>query len=624
MACNSGTVATVTLTATAISTDQNACLSVSMVDVPVCAEFSTCLGSIGTGQLGTLACTIGPQITTAGAYAGYSNMAFDRVVGDNGCCGGAYMRHYSAANTAFSSTNGRIGFFGKHCAFNIPPAIESYSCSTMLAAINCCCSTQKGLAAIYIPNEWECGQESYIVAKMCCFQRFGGTLTDDCYYQLVTAGTCCTCHALSCACAQAGTTPYGMWMRMVNHGAASDKAIDWWSNAKPIWGFCGQGNGNLVCAACVNFLNQYHTAGCAPWAVGSNMDGPCGQCSMQQCTMNMYPSGNLCIFFSGCAAMCANKPGWGIPCASLHGFYPLIMTGCNLQVYQHANAGTGVQFKTTFGNPAISPLCCSTGWWCAYGFCTNCSIYDNCCCLGLKITPGGPSGCIPLSPDRPHNFVRWITYNHLDKQNYFLWYHECTPVMNGIYSVSEAQMYCIYIHMSSCNIEACNAGSWQCSDSTINTKFATKKSCVPAIWCAYGKAWCMLNTTAFASGACEFSMFASPTDWLSSPLVFCRFVSKDLVNWLPQSSTGCIFQQEICNTPTTSCFIDFNPTTCNFETNCSNFTALPASNTAILEHFTSTGKLERSGIVMNPNDRFYVRNSSNTVSASVTVWGYNE
>jgi hypothetical protein len=180
--------------------------------------------------------------------------------------------------------------------------------------------------------------------------------------------------------------------------------------------------------------------------------------------------------------------------------------------------------------------------------------------------------------------------------------------------------------MTSCNIEACNAGSFQCGDANINTKFATKISCVPAIFCGYTKAWCMLNTNAFASGQYEWSMFASPMDWTSTnTFCFCRFVSTDLVNWrLADTNNGCGYKQERINTSTATCYIDFNPTNCNFECACSNYSGIPAANAAVLEHFTTTGKLERSGIVMGATDRFYVKNTSNSISASVTVWGFNE
>ena len=116
----------------------------------------------------------------------------------------------------------------------------------------------------------------------------------------------------------------------------------------------------------------------------------------------------------------------------------------------------------------------------------------------------------------------------------------------------------------------------------------------------------------------------SPTDWGTSPLCFCRFVTKDLVNWRLGDTSGCTYKQELVNIPSASCYIDFNGSTCNFEFNCSNYAALPSANTAVLEYLTATGKLERSGIVMGATDRFYVRNSSNSISASVSVWGFNE
>ena len=623
LACNSGTVATVTLTATAISTDQNACLSISMSDVPTCPEFSSCIGNIGTGQLGTLACTIGPQINCNNTYGGYTNMHFDRVSGCDSCCGGPYLRHYSSANSIYSATCGRIGpIMGARCAFNIPPAIESYCFCTN--AQDCCCSMNKGLNAIYLPNEYDCGTCDCILGKMCCFQRFGGTITDDCYYQLVATGVCCTCQALCCDCAQcqAAATPYGSWSRMHTGGTGTDIAVDYWANFKSIWILPTY---SQVCAVRSMQLGNCSTSGCGPWVAGSNM-GQCNICTGISCCLNGYPTGGLCTFpYSGATVSCYGKNCWALPCAGVHGFYPLVMAGCNLQIYQHAHAGIGVQFKSTLNAINGRVACNPTGWWCCAQDVPTTGTYDNNCCVGLRITPGGGT-CCQLGPDKPHNFVRWVTYNLADKSNYFMWYHECTPVMNGIYSMNDSQLHCIYCHMAQCNYESCNAGSWQCSDAAINTKFATKLSCVPAIWCAYKKAWCMLNTNVFASSAKEFSMFAAPTDWgaTSTGLCFCRFVSTNLVDWSLSDTSGCVYKQDLCNTPTTTCYIDFNPSTCNFETNCSNFAGLPTGNTAVLELATSVGKLERSGIVMGATDRFYVKNTSNTISASVTVWGFNE
>ena len=626
LACNSSTVATVTLTATALSTDQNACLSISMSDVPTCPEFTSCIGNIGTGQLGTLACTIGPQINCNNTYGGYTNMHFDRVSGIDCCCGGPYLRHYSSANSVYSGTCGRVCFFGGRCAFNIPPAIESYCFCTN--AVSCCCSRQKGLVAIYLPNEAEGGQCDWILGKMCCFQRFGGSLTDDCYYQLVGAGTCCTCLALACDCGacQAAQTPYGSWFRMYTGGGACDIAIDFWANQKTIWHVSSY---DQICSSFQRQLDGNHTSGCFPWAAGHNLgSAACSICSPYQCCLNasLTTSGGMCTWlYGGTPGACLGKKCWGLPCASLFGFYPLIMAGCNLQIYQHAYTGVGVQFKSSLSSSGQMPRCSAT-WWCGFSGDMGSNPYDNNCCIGLRITPGG-SICAQLQPDRPHNFVRWVTYNLTDASNYFLWYHECTPVMNGIYSMNDSQLYCIYQHMATYNTEPCNLGTSQCSDAVINTKFATKLSCVPAIWCAYKKAWCMLNTNVFASGAREFSMFASPTDWgaTSTGLCFCRFVSTNLVDWSLADTSGCVYKQELPqSTSVTTCYIDFNPSTCNFETNCSNFAALPTGNTAVLEHFTSTGKLERSGIVMGATDRFYVKNTSNTISASVTVWGFNE
>lgn len=474
---------------------------------------------------------------------------------------------------------------------------------------------------MYIPDEC-CGGYRMWLVKKCCYARFGvgGTLTDDCYYQLISKGTCHTCLP-NCSCACGTPTAFGGFGRACVPGCGTcDVAIDWWHSGKFIWAVYGDGCGSNVCAPYVTYVNPYTAAGCAPWAAGDNQDGPCDQSYVfYQCCLNNYPNGIFCThMYSGSGKNACPKTCWGIPCAGLYGFYPMVMTGCNLQVYQHAYHGVGAMFKSIAN--------CIPGGatpWCGCQYYVYTANYDCCNAPGLLIQPGGGCNC-ELNPERPHNFVRWITYNHVDRQNYFMWYHQCTPIMNGIYSVSEAQQHCMYCHQQT-NGCCCSAGSYQCSDAVINTKFATKQSCVPAIWCsAYAKAWCMLNTNVFASGCCEWSMFASPTDWGTSALCFCRFVSKDLINWTQHDPAGCTYKSEVTNTSTATCYIDFNASTCNFEYNCSNFAALPVGNTAVLEHFTTTGKLERSGIVMGPTDRFYVKNTSNSISASVTVWGFNE
>ena len=617
LACNSGTVATVTLTATAISTDQNACLSISMSDVPTCPEFSSCLGNVGTGMLGTLSCLVAPAVNCNSTYAGYRRMIFCTINAADCCQRGPYFQHYTSANTAFQGCTNLAHTVFRHCPFNIPPAIESLC--YCLAARNCCCSKNKGLNAMLIPRESSAG--GYWAVKKCCFQRFGGTLTDDCYYQLVAGGTPCACDTLSDLL---GTpTPFGGFMRYGASSCGCDIAVDWWHNSKSIWGITASGQ---ICSPTATFLNEYHTAGCAPWAQGDDMDGPCHQQSATTCTLNGYPLGSFCLFpYGSPSATCCYRTCWGFPTMSIDGFFPKVMTGCGLQIYQDAYTGHGVQFKSSM---------CSTSafvsgggnWWCIQNTPPTPGQYDNSCCVGLRFAPSTVGVCCQTSPNRPHNFVRWVTYNQVDCQNYFMWYHECTPVMNGIYSVSEAQSYCIYRHMTSCNLETCNAGSFQCGDANINTKFATKLSCVPAIWCsAYTKAWCMLNTNAFASGQYEWSMFISPNDWTSTNnYCFCRFISNDLVNWRLGDTSGCRYIQERVNTPTATCYVDFNATTCNFECVCGNYCGIPSANAAVLEHFTSTGKLERSGIVMGATDRFYVRNTSNSISASVTVWGFNE
>lgn len=617
LACNSGTVATVTLTATALSVDQNACLSISMSDVPTCPELSTCYGSIGTGQLGTLGCLISPVRSNANAYAGYRKVSFGPVIGGTSCQCGPYIQHYSAANTLYQICSNPTGYCALHTTFNIPPAIESQCYCANFS--NCCCSQQKAFNSMYIPSEC-CGGYHMWLVKKCCFQRFGGTLTDDCYYQLISQGACNTCET-NCSTAVGTPTAFGGYGRMCIPGCGNcDVAIDWWHNGKFVWAVNGTGCGQAVCAPFVHFVNPYTQAGCAPWAVGDNQDGPCTQDQIfYQCCMNNYPNGSVfCTYiFGGAPKVCCPKSTWGLPCASLYGFYPMVMTGCNLQVYQHAFASAAALFHTT--QNCVKG--CDATPWCGCSHNVNYSNYDCQNMVGLLVTPCGYSSS--TSPDKAHNFVRWITYNHTDQQNYFMWYHQCTPVMNGIYSVSEYQLYCIWLHQTNyCN--TC-AGSWQCADAVLNTKFATRVSCVPAIWCAaYNKAWCMLNTNVFASGCCEWSMFASPTDWGTSALCFCRFVTRDLVNWTQHDPAGCTYKSELCNTPTVSCYIDFNASTCNFEYNCSNYAALPPANTAVLELLTTTGKLERSGIVMGATDRFYVRNTSNSISASVSVWGFNE
>ena len=615
LACNSGTVATVTLTATAISTDQNACLSISMSDVPTCPEFTSCLGNIGTGMLGTLTCLVAPAINCNSTYGGYRRMIFCTINAANCCQRGPYFQHYTSANTAFQGCTNPAHTVFRHCPFNIPPAIESLCYS--LAARNCCCSKNKGLNAMLIPREASAG--GYWAVKKCCFQRFGGTLTDDCYYQLVAGGTPDACDTLSCSL---GTpTPFGGFMRYGASSCGCDIAVDWWHNSKPIWGVNGNGQ---VCSPTAIFLNEYHTAGCAPWVQGDDMDGPCHQQSATTCTLNNYPAGAFCSFpYGSPSATCCARTQWGFPTMSIDGFFPKVMTGCGLQVYQDALAGHGVQFKSSMCTDSAF-VSGGTTWWCIQNTPPTPAQYDNQCCVGLRIAASG-SGYTSLGPTRAHNFVRWMTYNQVNCQNYFMWYHECTPVMNGIYSVSEAQSYCIYRHMTSCNIEACNAGSFQCGDAIINTKFATRLSCVPAIFCGYGKAWCMLNTNAFASGQYEWSMFISPNDWqCTNNYCFCRFISNDLVNWRLGDTSGCRYIQERVNTPLATCYVEFNATNCNFECACSNYFGIPSANAAVLEHFTSTGKLERSGIVMGATDRFYVRNTSNSISASVTVWGFNE
>ena len=618
LACNSGTVATVTLTATALSVDQNACLSISMSDVPTCPEFSSCYGSIGTGQLGTLGCLISPIRSNANAYAGYRKLAFDKVIGGTSCQCGPYIQHYSAANTLYQICSNPTGAYcALHTTFNIPPAIESQCYCANFS--NCCCSQQKAFNSMYIPSEC-CGGYHMWLVKKCCFQRFGGTLTDDCYYQLISQGACYTCEP-NCSCAVGTPTAFGGYGRMCIQGCGNcDVAIDWWHNGKFVWAVNGTGCGQAVCAPYVQFVNPYTQAGCAPWAAGNDQDGPCTQDQIfYQCCLNNYPNGSVfCTYiFGGPPKACCPKSTWGLPCASLYGFYPMVMTGCNLQVYQHAFASAGALFHTT--QNCIKG--CDATPWCGCSHNVTIATYDCQNMVGLLVTPCGYTSS--TSPDKAHNFVRWITYNHTDQQNYFMWYHQCTPIMNGIYSVSECQLYCIWLHQASyCN--QC-AGSWQCADAVLNTKFATRVSCVPAIWCAsYAKAWCMLNTNVFASGCCEWSMFASPTDWGTSALCFCRFVTRDLVNWTQHDPAGCTYKSELCNTSTVSCYIDFNASTCNFEYNCSNYAALPPANTAVLELLTTTGKLERSGIVMGATDRFYVRNTSNSISASVSVWGFNE
>lgn len=617
LACNSGTVATVTLTATAISTDQNACLSISMSDVPTCPEFSSCLGNVGTGMLGTLTCIISPARSNANAYAGYRKMGFDKVCGVNSCCGGPYMQHYSAANTSYQACSNPIGFCGRNCPFNIPPAIESLCYCANYS--NCCCSQQKTFNAMYIPDEC-CGGHRMWLVKKCCFQRFGGTLTDDCYYQLISQGTCYTCLP-GCSCAVGTPTAFGGFGRACLPGCGNcDIAIDWWHNGKFIWAVWGDGCAcACVCAPNVHYVNPYTQAGCAPWSAGDNQDGPCTQYEVfYQCCLNNYPQGLFCtLMFNGAPRMGTPKCSWGLPCQGLNGFYPMVMTGCNLQVYQHAYSASSALFHTTQNCQTTT----NATPWCGCSHNVTTANYDCCSGTGLLIQAAGGCSC-SFNPEKPHNFVRWMTYNHTNYTNYFMWYHECTPTMNGIYSVSEAQLVCIYCHQGAC---CCGiAGSYQCTDAVINCKFATKESCVPAIFCGYKKAWCMLNTNAFASGCCEWSMFVSPTDWGTSPLCFCRFVTKDLVNWRLGDTSGCTYKQELVNIPSASCYIDFNGSTCNFEFNCSNYAALPSANTAVLEYLTATGKLERSGIVMGATDRFYVRNSSNSISASVSVWGFNE
>lgn len=616
LACNSGTVASVTLVATAISVDQNACLSISMSDVPTCPEFSSCLGNIGSAQLGTLSCLVSPAVNCNGTYAGYRRMIFCTINQTNCCDRGVYYQHYTSTNTVFQGCTNPAHTVFRHCPFNIPPAIESLC--YCLAARNCCCSKNKGLNAMLIPREATAG--GYWAVKKCCFQRFGGSLTDDCYYQLVAGGSPQACDNLSSATAT--PTPFGGFMRYGFSACSCDIAVDWWHNSKPIWRVPASGQ---ICSPAVVFLNEYHTAGCAPWQPNDNMDGPCDQLSATTCCMNNYPTGGFCQFPYGAPnATCLPQTQWGYPTMSIDGFFPKVMTGCGVQVYQHALAANGVQFKSILISRDASPGTGGT-WWCCQNTPPSCVYYDNNCCLGLRISPACALGSNTLSPSKPHNFVRWMTYNQVDCQNYFMWYHECTPVMNGIYSMSYSQSFCIWCHMAICNAEYCNAGSWQCDDAIINTKFATRISCVPEIFCGYKKAWCILNTNVFASGQCEWSMFISPNDWeYTNNYCFCRFLSNDLVNWRLGDTSGCAYKQEKVNNLTATCYVDFNPTNCNFECNCSNYSGIPSANAAVLEHFTSTGKLERSGIVMGATDRLYVKNTSNNISASVTVWGFNE
>lgn len=472
-----------------------------------------------------------------------------------------------------------------------------------------------------IPAQSHCSSSSagnsWWHVKKCCFQRFGGTLTDDCYYQLSSENICCAC-AVNCSFAVCTPTAFGGYGRFcINE--CFDVAVDWWSNGKFLWQIDGYGCGAAVCAPAVTWMNYLTSHSCSPWVPGDNQDSSCNHCyTTCMCCLNNYPQGWWCSYFPGGSSKgCVIKSSWGLPCEGLLGFYPMVMAGCNLQIYQHAYASAVAVFKSVQNN--IWGACSTPHCNCGYVTPTP-ALFDSQQCIGLYIAP---CACASTNPDKPHNFVRWVTYNHVDQQNYFMWYHQCTPVMNGIYSMSETQLNCIYQHQY--NYCQCSAGSCQTTDAVINTKFATKVSCVPAIWCnAYTKAWCMLNTNVFASGCAEWSMFASPTDWGTSALCFCRFVSKDLVNWSQADVSGCAYKSELSNTPTVSCYIDFNPSTCNFEFNCSNYSGIPSANAAVLEHFTTTGKLERSGIVMGATDRFYVRNTSNSISASVTVWGFNE